>query len=154
MFQSFSNWWEKKEGNEHLLNYHIACIISVKTCCLWKRFYFPHFIRSWVWENLINLLNAAYLVISGDEMRFESKSWFQSLSTTHASCVTTHQFIHLSYIYWAPTTCQISTVDTMESKTRSLFSIRVHLQHEIILNMVDHSTMSIPMAAERFKTDD
>ena len=50
--------------------------------------------------------------------------------------------------------CQIGTVNTVENKTRSLLSIRVHLQHEIILNMVDHRTMSIPMAAERFKTDD
>lgn len=51
--------------------------------------------------------------------------------------------------------CQIGIVDIMGNKIdKVLLSIMVHLQHEIILNRVDHSTMSIPMAAVRFKTDD
>lgn len=50
--------------------------------------------------------------------------------------------------------CQIGTVNTEENKTRFLLSIRVHLQHEIILNTVEHRTVTIPMAIERFKTDD
>ena len=50
--------------------------------------------------------------------------------------------------------CQIGTVNTVENKTKFLLSIRVHLQHEIILNTVDHRTVTIPMATETFKTDD
>ena len=48
--------------------------------------------------------------------------------------------------------CQIGTVNTVENKTKFLLSIRVHLQHEIILNTVDHRTVTIPMATETFKT--
>ena len=50
--------------------------------------------------------------------------------------------------------CQIGTVNTVENKTRFLLSIRVHLQHEIILNTVDHRIVTISMATETFKTDD
>lgn len=41
----------------------------------------------------------------------------------------------------------------MVNKAKSLFFIMFNLQHEFILNMVDHRTMSIATAAVRFKTD-
>lgn len=49
---------------------------------------------------------------------------------------------------------QIGTVDTMGNKIKSLLSVMVHLQHEIMMNMIDIRTMSILMAAVRFRTDD
>lgn len=49
--------------------------------------------------------------------------------------------------------CHTGTVDTMVNKAKSLSFIMFNLQHEFILNMVDHRTMSIALTAVRFKTE-